>query len=183
MIVELLEAVPAVSKDEDQYAVEKRSAAHRSLEESLAPFPPPATEDDAHKLPKQQNDDQKGSTAVAVKQEPSSSKDSGSTSSSAKPAAAAASHDSFSPYGNSGSRLTEKPKELQPRVDTRSDFPVPGGGSKHQSQWFLRLLVDHREISILPFDEYKHVREAYRVKDWKAECKQQGTEPLPAHQW
>ena len=52
-----------------------------------------------------------------------------------------------------------------------------------RSRWFLRLLVDHKEVSLLPYDAYRPLREAYKVTDWLAECKQKTDAKLPAHQW
>lgn len=193
MIVELLEATPPIvhtaeeEAEEEKVTEQKVAAAHRTLEQSLAPFPPTATEDDGHKLPKQQSGEEDDASAKA-KQPAAAAAPSKSTSSgpsnSATPSSAA--KRDFSPYGtSSGSRLTEPAKEHHPRVETRPPFPIsaspvtPGASSR----WFIRLLVDHKEVSIIPFDEYKHVREAYRVQDWQAECQQKSNDKLPAHQW
>ena len=55
--------------------------------------------------------------------------------------------------------------------------------SSSTSRWFVRLLVDHKEVSLLPYDEYNKLRRAYAVQDWVAECKQRSAEDLPAHHW
>ena len=151
MILEFLEATPDSKRGEDPKLTQaKRAAAHRSIQESLAPLPPSATEDDRHHLPKEPTDSSSTSSTSLVKPE-------------------------FSPYGSSSGDMKSASKG---RVNNRAPLVI-----SPQSRWFIRLLVDHKEISIIPFEEYAHVRQQYTVQNWIEECKQKSNDPLPPHQW
>lgn len=63
----------------------------------------------------------------------------------------------------------------------RPPIPTPPG-----SKWFIRLLVEHREVSLLPWEDYEVLRKTYAISDketWLRECKQKGEGELPSHHW
>jgi hypothetical protein len=157
MIIELLEATPDVKQTENpQLNAAKRAAAHRSMEDSLAPLPPSAVEDDAHHLPKQDGGDRLASVMQPAKPD-----------------------GGFQPHGSGSSTSSlSRASKSKERIPTRASLVV-----SPQSRWFLRLLVDHKEVSIIPYEEYQHLRKQYEVKDWIAECKQKSNDVLPPHQW
>lgn len=162
MIIELLESTPSTQPSEDPTLLRSKEAAtHRSLEQSLAPLPPSATEDDEHQLPKQQKETTTTPTKATTK--------------------VAEVKNEYQPHGGQSPHALiggVAKKDLPKRIDTRSPLIV-----SPDSRWFIRLLVDHKEISILPYDEYQHLRKQYEVKDWFQECQQKSNQPLPPHRW
>jgi len=154
IVLELLESTAAPAPaDSDAPHAVKPLPAHLSLRDSLAPLPPMATDDEEHHLPKQNKDDD----AVAAP-------------------AAVAKEDSFSPHA---SGATPWPASSGKAAKTGSAAAAPASSSR----WYLRMLVDQREVALLPYDAYRSVREAYTVKDWAKECLKHRKEDLPTHRW
>jgi hypothetical protein len=58
-----------------------------------------------------------------------------------------------------------------------------GSTPSSSSRWFLRLLVDQREVALVPYESYQTLRDAYAIRDWKKECVKHRKEDLPKHQW